>query len=1392
MTLVTLVRLSKMTPKWGWYRVIAVVLLFLRHVQGIAPGSDTSLIYFAAFEDRMLPGATHRLSPPLQISISYCADICRLSAILASNSLLSTLELDFRQLVREDSDVINGTSVCRGFMYIRSSSVCIHVKGQLDERWDVFADLKQAKDTIYYEHSKDSKNLFESYKNSILGDKDAYQRVINNVTMEACAGECTLSSGASCNSFAYSKNMSTCGLSKIIASNVSGLMPVEEYSYFLYNGNWPCNVTLNYKYEPRVIASQSYPYVNANNVTCHFTIIAPPSQMVVLHVRKFFITSRECKPEMNSVTIFETNNANATESRIKEGNEIGKLCSEDQISDNLVLSSSTDVYVVIRQSLDAMATRITYHFANASSCTVNPCMNAGSCREDHNASYRCYCQPGYTGLNCQSRLSVCDSKPCLFGGQCIATEDSFLCQCPRGLTGTICDYFTGACYSGPCYNNGTCAPLGSSYTCVCQRGFTGRRCEYDINECFSSPCVHGKCIDHLNRYECECDDAFDGRNCDQDKTLSHCDVFNCRFGTCAFNATGKFCQCFPGFKGDTCNDDIDDCSGNPCAHGSCVDHVNSFECKCHTGFVGKHCDIPSDDPCRYNPCRKGHCSFKNGSFECKCEPGFTGSQCETPLTKCDYMCTNGFCLNRFEFEPTCFCFEGFMGQYCEERCTNGKCPSHHEMNSTSFNPNRSSNIFTSNNAVTKVDINTVSLPLKPTISVDDIILKSSMQSQFEIPASQSDLTRIETMTILGGSSSREKPRTQVLTYDQNPVISHIDTTPDTYITERQSYGGNAHVQSSAHILEPNLMLTSTHTVYSHSYKSESLKATDISASKSDMITSSKLLWSVKTLDHTDNVVTILTTPYTFKTSTEIAPTPVTGTDDAYTDYNQNIVETINVTHITSISTTTFPDSFSNRNQDLKMQSRMTDAEIGSFTAIPKSVNVVPDDGSKGHPMLYTIYSMNVAVPNYTDFASTEPQLHTTEYKTTINAQPPLASTQATSQDTGEDMSDLVKIESVLLGTLFLVLVIVVVGGACVMYRQRHRGAVYLGSQEPPVWNNTFPVSGRQQDTALKKRCSSRDIHKDYMQGNHITTPAVANGYYRRGYEDLSPDDDADDESSASKSSIDGYSTGVMPVVRIGKPVSGQIVSNGLPHVSHRKAHPGTDHYVTTPVIRIQKPEPGQIVSYGTTLKESKYRKQRQRSRPPVYSKPIRRMCSDDSSEHTSSEQEDCIYSVPYLSRQPNRSADDKSQIHYDVIETPVVMISKPVPGQLITWDSRNYDDSAYGGQQLSVENHTIGHDSKGDDNPADQRSLKEISPNKETPLHPVRLESQTAPNSVPHSTCSSNPFFKQNDGSLGLRLSNTYHRWSEGDLDDLLDEMMESENFNPYSRSRDTYVEWVK
>lgn len=80
---------------------------------------------------------------------------------------------------------------------------------------------------------------------------------------------------------------------------------------------------------------------------------------------------------------------------------------------------------------------------------------------------------------------------------------------------------------------------------------TGSYCEIDVDECIPIPnqppiCAHGgKCVNTFGSYHC---------------------------------------QCAPGYKGEFCDDNVDDCQPNPCYNGgSCIDGDNSFQCSCTEG-----------------------------------------------------------------------------------------------------------------------------------------------------------------------------------------------------------------------------------------------------------------------------------------------------------------------------------------------------------------------------------------------------------------------------------------------------------------------------------------------------------------------------------------------------------------------------------------------------------------------------------------------------------------------------------------------------------------------------------------------------------------------------------------------------------------------------------------
>lgn len=73
--------------------------------------------------------------------------------------------------------------------------------------------------------------------------------------------------------------------------------------------------------------------------------------------------------------------------------------------------------------------------------------------------------------------------------------------------------------------------------------------------------------------------------------MKPCDCLN--GGSCVTNVSfppgsGKYiCVCSPGFEGDLCQVNIDDCASSPCGLDRCFDGINSFRCECTPGLQGE-------------------------------------------------------------------------------------------------------------------------------------------------------------------------------------------------------------------------------------------------------------------------------------------------------------------------------------------------------------------------------------------------------------------------------------------------------------------------------------------------------------------------------------------------------------------------------------------------------------------------------------------------------------------------------------------------------------------------------------------------------------------------------------------------------------------------------------
>ncbi|KAI6653592.1 Neurogenic locus notch-like protein 1 [Oopsacas minuta] len=333
----------------------------------------------------------------------------------------------------------------------------------------------------------------------------------------------------------------------------------------------------------------------------------------------------------------------------------------------------------------------------------------------------CECDPGYTGSMCETDINECIPEPCINNGTCIDQVNDYnctcvnewmgkncsdcgltcingqqnsncsVCLCDPGYTGNMCEIDINECEQFPCMNNGTCQDQVNDYNCICVNewmgkncsdcgltcnngqqnlncsicicdpGYTGSKCEIDINECMPEPCMNnGTCLDQINDYNCTCVNEWMGKNC------SECGL-TCNNGL--QNSNCSVCVCDPGFTGNMCETNIDDCEPEPCMNnGTCLDQINDYNCTCVNEWMGKNC---SD--CGLT-CNNGQqnldCSI------CICNPGYTGSMCEIDINECmpEPCMNNGTCLDQIN-DYNCTCVNEWMGKNCSDcglTCINGQ------------------------------------------------------------------------------------------------------------------------------------------------------------------------------------------------------------------------------------------------------------------------------------------------------------------------------------------------------------------------------------------------------------------------------------------------------------------------------------------------------------------------------------------------------------------------------------------------------------------------------------------------------------------------------------------------------------------------------------------------
>ncbi|KAG9483301.1 hypothetical protein GDO78_009302 [Eleutherodactylus coqui] len=190
----------------------------------------------------------------------------------------------------------------------------------------------------------------------------------------------------------------------------------------------------------------------------------------------------------------------------------------------------------------------------------------------------------------------CASNPCLFGGSCRDVFTHPLCTCPKGRSGDVCENKATECLPSPCAH-GNCTIEADGYKCECEPGYTGPNCEFI--SCHGQLCVRGAtCVVEADGFHCLCPANFTGHQCrfnvmpstfcgDEKKNIT---CYN--FSNCTEKKGVLGCSCEPGFVGERCEIDVDECESNPCLNGGiCQNLPNRFHCICDLHFAGDTCEI---------------------------------------------------------------------------------------------------------------------------------------------------------------------------------------------------------------------------------------------------------------------------------------------------------------------------------------------------------------------------------------------------------------------------------------------------------------------------------------------------------------------------------------------------------------------------------------------------------------------------------------------------------------------------------------------------------------------------------------------------------------------------------------------------------------------------------
>ncbi|XP_059150290.1 cubilin-like [Physella acuta] len=278
---------------------------------------------------------------------------------------------------------------------------------------------------------------------------------------------------------------------------------------------------------------------------------------------------------------------------------------------------------------------MTYGTSCSSNCTCVPA-NTKSC---DNVTGQCECLEGWTALDCSEETDKCLDTVCPPYSDCVSRNGTSSCQCQGNSTNNVicdsleCDHImtqtfgelTSPNYPGYYYSMANCTwkitvsqgMLISLRFKQFNLGLDDPHCTRDRVVIYDGDDVNdrvlgkfcGRSVTTIVRSTNNAmfvvftsDDVNSGQEVGFSATyISHrCQHFmygencsqTCRCterNTLFYNNIYGSCLCRDGWRGDTCNDDVDECEGNKdtlCPRNSvCVNDPGTFTCPCKPGYI---------------------------------------------------------------------------------------------------------------------------------------------------------------------------------------------------------------------------------------------------------------------------------------------------------------------------------------------------------------------------------------------------------------------------------------------------------------------------------------------------------------------------------------------------------------------------------------------------------------------------------------------------------------------------------------------------------------------------------------------------------------------------------------------------------------------------------------